>query len=238
MGGDGETEMSSALSLGGRPLRSSDAIYRHVPPPSAKPGFKYPDMDEMVQHVANKTRWGVAHHLDPDGTFLLEAVVLLDGAHKGMSSYIEPPDRLTDGLSLVLLDEGEKEFMGPNGTDLLADSSEDGFFMMRLSDDNAGSWAQSDVAQERNIQQTGAQYRTTRWPSIRTSRSPASLRARPGPRKPAGPSGVVPKVKEPSPDNLKAITFQSANLRRPQQERGVPNARVRRRPQQHEHRLR
>ena len=212
MGGDGETEMSSALSLGGRPLRSSDAIYRHVPPQSAKPGFKYPDMDEMVQHVANKTRWGVAHHLDRDGTFLLEAVVPLDGAHRGMSSYIEPPDRLTDGLSLVLLDEGEKEFMGPNGTDLLADSSEDGFFMMRLSDDNAGSWAQSDVAQERNIQQTGAQYPdyTVAVDSDITITG-IPYRLGPGPRTPAGPgrAGWVPEVKEPSPDNLETITFQS-----------------------------
>ena len=146
MGGDGETEMSSALSLGGRPLRSGDAIYRHVPP-RLRSRVQVPGHGRDGPARREQDPVGVAHHLDRDGTFLLEAVVLLDGAHKGMSSYIEPPDRLTDGLSLVLLDEGEKEFMGPNGTDLLADSSEDGFFMMRLSDDNAGSWAQSDAAQ-------------------------------------------------------------------------------------------
>ena len=64
----------------------------------------------MVQHVANKTRWGVAHHLDHDGTFLSRRWFSWTG--RGHEQLHQGPDRLTDGLSLVLLDEGEKEFMG------------------------------------------------------------------------------------------------------------------------------
>ena len=194
----------------------TDAIHRFVPPMRQnQPGeLRYPTMPEVEADWKAKRPWDVSNDLDPKGTYLLEAAILLDAAHRGTCSWIEPMERLNDVLPLVHKDKpGRVHFRSPSGPNQALEIEEcggDGFFMTRLCRARDPShWSNSDRAQMTEM--NNPKY-TAYETEIDTDQTIDGVLYDKGP----GPRTVVsgswePRSKPKAADNVESMTFRSVS---------------------------